>query len=377
MPTSYRMPAARAVADHVAVADHTIAPIAPRQRPSRILVGDDDPRISDVIREQLSFEGFAATVTNHSHEVMEILAADRCDLVLLDIDMPHPDGLTLLAQIQAADPLLAVVMLTAFGDADTAAHAMRQGAADYVVKPYEPAQLVARIERALERSDLLRERAQSRALLERRVDEQTRALRAQSQQLSLMLERVLDTYGATLRALEAALDVRDQSAPGHCRRVARLAVALGTHMGLSEPELGALEHGALLHDIGKLGIPDAILLKPGPLTEDEWATMRQHPQIGCDIVGHIAFLAGALPVVRHHHERYDGTGYPDRLKAKEIPLLARIFGVIDAFDAQTNQRPYNVVRDLAQVLEDLRQASGTQFAPRVVEQFVAMSPAGA
>jgi len=344
--------------------------IAPR--PERILIVDDEPLMTEMIRDHLSFEGFQATTTNDSSEVMALLEESEVDLVLLDVGMPEPNGLTVLRQIQKRHPFLAVVMLTAFSDADTAAQAMRDGASDYIVKPYQEAQLVSRLERALERGQLLRESAQAHDVLEQRVAEQTKTLRAQSKQLSVMLDRVLVTYQATVKALEAALDVRDQSAPGHCRRVAKLAVQLGNHMGLRLDDLIALEHGALLHDIGKLGVPDGVLMKPGPLDEDEWATMRQHPEIGCDVVGHIDFLQNALPIIRHHHERYNGSGYPDGLAGEGIPLLARIFAVIDAYDAQTNQRPYNTVLDLDEVLANLQEASGTQFDPAIVAAFVAM-----
>jgi putative nucleotidyltransferase with HDIG domain len=341
-------------------------------RPERILIVDDEYWITDVIYEQLSIEGFEADVTNTSADVMDMLSQKHYDLVLLDIYMPPPDGLTLLHEIRKEHPFLAILMLTAFSDADTASMAMREGASDYIVKPYQNAQLVSRIERAMERSQLLRERAEAQELLEYRVNEQTQKLRAQSKQLSQMLERVLVTYRATLKALEAALDVRDQSAPGHCRRVAKLTVQLATRMGFSGNDLVILEHGALLHDIGKMGIPDLILMKPGPLTEEEWETMRKHPAIGCDIVRHIDFLQDALPIIRHHHEHFDGTGYPDGLEGEQIPMLARIFAVADSFDAQTNQRPYNVVHSVDTALEIIRRDSGSMYDPKVVREFIAM-----
>ena len=356
----------------------TITPATRRKRTQipprseRILIVDDEPLMTEMIRDHLSFEGFQATTTNDSSKVMDLLEENEYDLVLLDVGMPDPNGLIVLQQVQGEHPFLPVIMLTAFTDADTASQAMRDGASDYIVKPYQEAQLVSRIERALERGQLLRERAQAHDLLEQRIAEQTRMLRVQSKQLSVMLDRVLLTYQATVKALEAALDARDQSAPGHCRRVAKLAVQLGNHMGLRLDDLIALEHGALLHDIGKLGVPDGVLMKPGPLDENEWDTMRQHPEIGCKVVGHIDFLQNALPIIRHHHERYDGAGYPDGLAGAQIPLLARIFAVIDAYDAQTHQRPYNTVLDLDQVLANLREASGTQFDPAIVDAFVAM-----
>jgi putative nucleotidyltransferase with HDIG domain len=278
----------------------------------------------------------------------------------------------LLKEIQQSYPFLAILMLTAFSDAETATRAMREGASDYIVKPYRAPQLVVRIERALERSRLLREQAQIHQLLQERVDKQTSKLREQSEQLAKMLNHVLVTYKATVKALEAALDVRDQSAPGHCRRVAKLAVRLGARMGFRGTDLVVLEHGALLHDIGKLGIEDRILLKPGPLTEQEWLTMRTHPEIGCQIVGEIDFLKDALPIIRHHHEHYDGGGYPDGLAGTEIPILARIFSVVDSFDAQTQQRPYNVVNSTERALDNLRELKGTMFDPQVVDEFIAM-----
>lgn len=343
-------------------------PDAP-ERSEHILLIDDEAWITDVIYEQLSIEGFTVSFSNTSAEVMDLLAENTYDLVILDIYMPPPDGFVLLNQIRVKYPFLPIIMLTAFSDANTASRAMREGAYDYIVKPHQTSQLVSRIERALERGQLLRERAQAQELLEQRVEEQTKLLRKQSKQLSQMLDKVLVTYQATLKALEATLDVRDQSAPGHCRRVSKLAVQLGTRLGIKGSDLIALEHGALLHDIGKLGISDAILLKPGPLTSEEWATMRKHPEIGCDIVGHIAFLQDALPIIRHHHEHFDGSGYPDGLQGNEIPFLARIFAIVDVYDALTNQRPYNKVLTAEQVLRILQESKNKQFDPRIVDTF--------
>lgn len=342
------------------------------QRAERILVVDDEPWTTELISEQLSVEGFQVDATNVSGRVMDILASRPYDLVILDIGMPPPDGMTLLKEILSVYPFMAVLMLTAFNDAETATQAMREGASDYIVKPHHGDQLVLRVERALERSRLLREREQAHQLLTRRVEEQTHKLREQSRQLAAMLKQVKVVYQATLKALEAALDIRDQSAPGHCRRVARLAVRLGKRMGLARHELVALEHGALLHDIGKLGIPDQVLMKEGPLTDEERRIMEQHPSLGCQIVSHIDFLKDALPIIRHHHEHYDGSGYPDGLKGEEIPLLARIFSVIDTFDALTSKRPYNKVCSDEDALQDLMLNKGHLFDPQVVDEFVAM-----
>jgi putative nucleotidyltransferase with HDIG domain len=254
---------------------------------------------------------------------------------------------------------------------------MQQGACDYIVKPHRPAQLVLRAQRAVERGNLMRERAQAYQLLEERVHRQTQQLHDQSRQLTAMLEHVLLTYQATLTALEAALDARDTSAPGHCRRVAGLAVQLGRRLNLGDKDLVALEHGARLHDIGKLGIPDTILMKPGPLTPEERRTMERHPEIGCQIVAHIDFLQDALPIIRHHHEHWDGSGYPHGLAGADIPLLARIFSVVDAFDAQAHVRPYNTRPSVKKALASIRARRGTWFDPAAVDAFESMLASGA
>lgn len=341
-------------------------------RPERILVVDDDFGVIDVIARQLGMRGFQIDTTTESSQVMEMLAVKTYDLVISDLNMPPPNGLTLLREIQARYPFTAVLMLTGVNDVKTAIQAMLDGASDYLVKPHNETQLVLRVERALERSRLLREQAFYYQRLEEQVEQQTRELREQANKLSKMLKQLYATYKATLRALEAALDVRDQSAPGHCRRVSQLAVRLAKYMGLKGQALIDIEHGALLHDIGKLSIPDAILLKPGPLTPEERRLVENHPLIGVQIVGHIDFLAGALPVIRSHHERYDGSGYPEGLKGQDIPLLARIFSVVDAFDAQISQRPYNRVRSVEDALDELRAGKGSNFDPHVVDAFCEM-----
>lgn len=344
----------------------------PSRRSERILIVDDDLWTAEVLSRQLDLVGFDADITDDSTQVMGMLQSQHYDLLISDICMPPPDGLALLEQIQPRYPFLAVLMLTGVNDVETATLAMRNGASDYILKPHNNGQLIVRVERALERSRLLREQANRHQLLKTRVEEQTHQLREQSRSLRRMLSSLLVTYQATLKALEAALDVRDQSAPGHCRRVARLTVQLAKWMGFQDGTLIDIEHGALLHDIGKLSIPDAILLKPGPLTDQERKVVEKHPEVGCKIVGNIAFLRNALPIIRYHHERYDGEGYPYGLRGDEIPITARIFSVVDAFDALTNQRPYNQVVDIESALQELERGSGTFFDPDVVDRFTAM-----
>ena len=201
----------------------------------------------------------------------------------------------------------------------------------------------------------------------------TRRIRRQSEALSRSLDELAAAHGQSLAALAAALETRDHETEGHSERVTRYSHALGEALGLSGDEMSALERGALLHDIGKIGVPDAVLRKPGPLLSHEWEQMRQHPETGSGMVGKIAFLAAALPVVRHHHERYDGSGYPSRLAGERIPLAARIFAVADTFDAMTSDRPYRAAMSVEEARDEIRRCAGTQLDPRVVEAFLELS----
>jgi putative nucleotidyltransferase with HDIG domain len=194
----------------------------------------------------------------------------------------------------------------------------------------------------------------------------TRTIRDQTTALADAYTELSDTYVATLRALAAALDSRDTETAGHGQRVTRLAVRLGQELGLTSEALQALERGAMLHDIGKIGVPDALLRKPGPLTDDEWTTMRRHATIGAAMLDGIPFLSDAVPLVRHHHERWDGSGYPDGLAGPAIPFGARIFAVADAFDAMTSRRPYRSAMPLAAARAELARCTGSQFDPAVV-----------
>ena len=200
----------------------------------------------------------------------------------------------------------------------------------------------------------------------------TRRIRRQSEALVKSLDELSAAHGQSLAALAAALETRDHETEGHSVRVTRYSRALGEALGLSSESLSALERGALLHDIGKIGVPDAILRKPGPLLSHEWEQMRQHPEIGSGMVGKIAFLSAALPVVRHHHERFDGTGYPQRLGGTQIPLAARIFAVADTFDAMTSDRPYRAAMPLEDARDEIRRCAGSQLDPEIVTAFLAL-----
>jgi HD-GYP domain-containing protein (c-di-GMP phosphodiesterase class II) len=208
-------------------------------------------------------------------------------------------------------------------------------------------------------------RQASRTLVQQNVE-----LRQLSERLGLSLQELEETYLGTLEALSAALDARDRETEGHSRRVTDLTLAVAKAMGFSEKQLVDIERGALLHDVGKIGISDAILHKPGPLTSEEWAEMRKHPELGYKVLQGIGFLQDALPIVLYHHEWYDGSGYPYGLRNGSIPLEARIFAVADAYDAITSERPYRPARSHEEALQEIKRHAGTQFDPQVVEVFL-------
>jgi response regulator RpfG family c-di-GMP phosphodiesterase len=277
--------------------------------------------------------------------------------------MPGLDGIALLSAIRELDADAAVVVLTGAPDVKTAIDSLRLGADDFIMKPVNVDELLIAAERALERRQLLVERREYQTRLEHRVEEATRSLQLAYRQLQ-------ETYRATLETLGAALDSRDVGTEAHSRRVHGYALATARMHGLMEEELVDLAHGVLLHDIGKIGIPDNILLKPGSLSSEEWAIMRRHPEIGKRLIENIPFLKGAVPIVYCHHERWDGTGYPQGLKGAAIPLGARIFMVVDAFDAMTFDRPYSRAISFEAAKAEIRRCAGSHFDPAVVASFL-------
>jgi len=274
-------------------------------------------------------------------------------------------GMELLVEARRQHPYVAFLVTTGVDDVDVGVQAMRSGADDYLVKPLLENVVVASLERALHKRRLEQQVENYRQHLEEMVVERTQQLRATLQQI----ER---SYEDTLRALGAAIDLRDSETAGHSQRVCRYSVEMARAMGWPNQQLEDLAKGAYLHDIGKLGIPDGILLKPGPLTAEERATMQTHVQIGFELVKGIPFLSAAADIVLMHHERYDGSGYPRGLKEDEIPPAARIFAIADSFDAITSDRPYRRASPLDFGRETIRRESGRLFDPQVMDVFLSI-----
>lgn len=332
----------------------------------QVLIVDDDAQVRDVLHQIFLSSGYRCLLAASGTQAVAAFRAHRPSLTVTDLKMPGMDGVAVVGALRAIDPDAAVMVLTGVPDMKTAIESLKLGAHDFILKPVNVEELMIAAERALERRQLLIERRQYQELLERRVDEATRDVQAAYTQLR-------DTYRATLETLGAALDSRDIGTEAHSRRVHGYAIATAREHGVPEGDLTDLAHGVLLHDIGKIGIPDAILLKPGRLTAEEWQIMQRHPEIGKRLIENIAFLKGAVPIVYCHHERWDGTGYPRGLCGEGIPLSARIFAVVDAFDAMTFDRPYSRAIPFAAAKAEIARCAGSHFDPAVVKSFFRVS----
>ncbi|HVO21175.1 MAG TPA: HD domain-containing phosphohydrolase [Anaeromyxobacter sp.] len=341
-------------------------PDTPAPDTTRILVVDDDPSIREVIQVLLRGEGYGCTSVDGAEAALDAVRLGDYPLIICDVRMPGHDGLWLLERLRELGPDVAVIMLTAFGDTEAAVQCLRNGADDYLLKPPKVTELVRAIERSLGRRRLDLARQRYRRSLENRVREKT-------VELSRALEHLQSTYQQTLWTLVAALDAREHETGDHSQRVVRYTIAIARRLGVPESEFPDLGRGALLHDIGKIGVPDAILLKDGPLDDAEWAVMRRHPQIGFNLLRSIDFLAGPAEMVLTHQERFDGSGYPRALAGEAIPLYARIFALADTFDAMTSNRPYRglVSPDLAR--SEIERNVGTQFDPECASAFLSLS----
>jgi cyclic di-GMP phosphodiesterase len=277
--------------------------------------------------------------------------------------MPGISGMELLAEVHRCYPHMAFLVTTGVDDVDVGVRAMRSGADDYLVKPLLDGSVLASLESALHKRDLEKQVEDYSQHLEEMVAERT-------EQLQGALEQIESSYEDTLQALGAAIDLRDDQTGGHSRRVCCYSLEIARAMGWPQKQMESLARGAYLHDIGKLGIPDGILLKPGPLSEGERTLMQKHVQIGFDVVKDIPFLADAAEIILMHHESYDGRGYPRGIKGEEILPGARIFAVADTLDAITSDRPYRSASSFESARDTIRRLSGTQFDPQVVTAFL-------
>jgi putative nucleotidyltransferase with HDIG domain len=328
---------------------------------ARILVVDDEPEIRDVLCELLGIS-YECTAASSAEEALATLREGNFNLIISDIMMGGMSGLEMIPHVLADAPETVVLMISGVQTIESAIKALRAGAFDYIMKPFDLRQVEVAVRRALEHYELRASKRRYENHLEELVEQRTAAL-------DQALESVEDAYRSTLKALAQALETRDAETHGHSERVVTFSLRLGRELGLGKEQMKALEFGSLLHDIGKIGVPDAILRKPAKLTEEEWLKMRQHPLHGQQILREIKFLEGAACVVAQHHEKWDGSGYPLGLRGEEIDMNARIFAVADAFDAMISDRVYRAGRSYEAAAAELDRCSNQQFDPAIVAAF--------
>jgi response regulator RpfG family c-di-GMP phosphodiesterase len=330
-----------------------------------ILVVDDEEMIRDLLSSALAQEMYVCHQASNVDEAFVLLGEQPVDLVISDIMMPGRSGVELLRDLKKVDPDIAVLMITGLSDMNTAMECVHLGADDYITKPFGINRVVLTVKNLIERRCLAIEKKNYQASLEFKVMEQTTQIRRTLHELS-------SAYDSTLTALVKALDAREKEVGSHSERVMNYTAFLGGKLGMVGKELQELAKGALLHDIGKIGISDNILLKPGQLTDGEWLEMRKHPQVGYAILSEIEFLKIPAEIILSHHERFDGTGYPKQLKGEQIPIGARIFAVVDTLDAMTSDRPYRKALPFDVVISEIIKHRCTQFDPAIADLFLSI-----
>src|SRR5947208_15865521 len=332
----------------------------------RLLIVDDEAEVRSVLNDLLG-DIYQCSQAPSAEEALAQLRERDYQLVISDITMSGMSGLEMIPHVKVISPDTVIVMISGMQTIESAINALRLGAFDYLMKPFDLRQAEAAVSRALNHHELIVAKHRYETQLEELVAQRTA-------ELDEALGSLENAYRSTLKALTAALETRDAETHGHSERVVTFSLRLGREYGLSNPQMKALEFGSLLHDIGKIGVPDAILRKPAKLTDEEWVRMREHPLHGQQILRGIKFLEGPARVVAQHHEKWDGSGYPLGLKAEEIDICARIFQVADAFDAITSDRVYRKAQSYDAAARELDEWSNRQFDPKVVEAFHRVPP---
>jgi putative two-component system response regulator len=320
---------------------------------STVLIVDDEYSGRQTLESVLDGDGYNIVMAENGFEALEKARSIQPDVILLDIMMPGMTGFEVCQKIRS-DPLVAeipIIVLTALDDRDSLLKALKAGADDFIAKPFDRYELRARLV-GITKLNRYHKLVKERSNLQ---DAHTKLLKA---------------YEATIVGWSHAMDLRDRETEGHSQRVTKLTVEIAKIMGMDENKLIHIHRGALLHDMGKLGIPDLILYKPGSLTDDEWAIMKKHPQYAYDMLFPVEYLRPALEIPYCHHEKWDGTGYPRGLRGEDIPISARIFAVADVWDALTSDRPYRSAWTNEKALEYIQEQSSKHFDPDIVEIFV-------
>jgi len=332
------------------------------QNPARILVVDDEPTITRLVAQRLAGKGYACETSCSSAEALERIAGGEFVLVISDINMPGMTGIELLASVRKSRPDVAFIMLTAVDDHSTAVRSLELGAFGYIIKPFEANELFISVSNALRRRELELGRDRYEERLEREVWARTAEIRATQEQI---IVRLVTASGC-----------RDEETGEHIRRMGEYAAILARASGWNEAEAEVIRLAAPMHDVGKMGVPDAILRKPGKLTHEEFEQMKEHTRIGARILegSGIAMLDLAKEIALYHHEKWNGSGYPDGLSGEAIPLSARIVAVCDVYDALVSDRVYRRALPEVQALAIMKEGRGTHFDPRLFDLFLELLP---
>ena len=320
-----------------------------------LLIVDDEVSIRRLIIQKLSREGYQCEEADNAEHALNVLATSPIALVMLDVKMPGKSGIEFLPEIKAGHPDIAVIMATAVNDINVAVECLKQGADDYLCKPFNLEEVFLSIQRALEKRRLQLEIREYQQYLEERIEEQTGEIRK--------------IFLGAIEALVSALEAKDKYTGGHSRRVTDIALALGKELGLSAPDIEDLRWGSLLHDIGKIAVDQVIQNKPGKLTSEEYEHIMTHVQVGTEIVRPVVGKK-ITEMIEHHHDHYDGSGLHQVIMGDDIPLGARILAVADAFDAMISDRPYRSAMSITDIVEEIKCCAGTQFDPVVVTAFL-------
>lgn len=305
----------------------------------KILVVDDEPSIVDVLTRFLTREGYSVVTAANGREALDRVQAEQPDLILLDVTMPEIDGFTVCQRLKEDErtALIPITMLTGLDDREHRTRGIEAGADDFLTKPFE--------------QSILRARIRSQLRLKHLTDQ-------------------LEHTERVIFMLAAAVEAKDAYTEGHLRRLRAYSERLALAFGLDPKEVRAVRYGGILHDIGKIGVDEAIIRKPGPLTPEETTQMRRHPEIGAQIISQMRFARDVAPIISAHHEYWDGSGYPRGLKGEDIPIGARIITIVDAYDAMTTDRPYRAALGLDEAVRRLRAGRGTQFEPEMLDVFL-------
>lgn len=325
----------------------------------KILVIDDELAPRESIRMVLK-DRYSVLTAADAHEGLDIIARDSVGLVVMDIRMPKMDGIAALKEIKRKYPDTEVILLTAYASLETARDAIRFGAFDYLIKPFDRNDVLSVVERGIEKR-------QTSAGLKMEHEKLLNRASYLEEQVNMARNNIITFYEGTVKALIHTIDAKDHYTYNHSNRVARLSSSIAKALNVSGKTLKEIEHAASIHDIGKIGVEENILRKNGGLTDDEYEEIKKHPVIGARIVKSVPFLEESIPVILHHHERYDGRGYPEGVRGQSIPLSARIVVVADAVDAMMSARPYREALSSERVLSELSRNAGTQFDPHIVD----------